>query len=66
MEFKIGKAGKFVQCLPCNITEKLEEGGGRIKKHEERKLVKQFEKQEPLGNNLGDLLKAALAKQNGE
>ncbi|RJG24254.1 DNA topoisomerase III [Paenibacillus thiaminolyticus] len=66
MEFKIGKAGKFVQCLPCNITEKLEEGGGRIKKHEERKLVKQFEKQEPLGNNLGDLLKAALAKQNDE
>ncbi|WP_374020152.1 DNA topoisomerase III [Paenibacillus thiaminolyticus] len=66
MEFKIGKAGKFVQCLPCNITEKLEEGGGRIKKHEERKLVKQFEKQEPLGNNLGDLLKAALAKQDGE
>ncbi|WCR26519.1 DNA topoisomerase III [Paenibacillus thiaminolyticus] len=66
MEFKIGKAGKFVQCLPCNITEKLEEGGGRIKKHEERKLVKQFEKQEPLGNNLGELLKAALAKQDGE
>ncbi|MDU5145125.1 MAG: DNA topoisomerase 3 [Paenibacillus dendritiformis] len=66
MEFKIGKAGKFVQCLPCNITEKLEDGGGRIKKHEERKLVKQFEKQEPLGNNLGELLKAALAKQDGE
>ncbi|GAC43830.1 DNA topoisomerase III [Paenibacillus popilliae] len=66
MEFKTGKAGKFVQCLPCNITEKLEEGGGRIKKHEERRLVKQFEKQEPLGNNLGDLLKVALAKQNGE
>lgn len=66
MEFKIGKAGKFVQCLPCNITEKLEEGGGRIKKHEERKLVKQFEKQEPFGNNLGELLKAALAKQDGE
>lgn len=66
MEFKIGKAGKFVQCLPCNITEKLEEGGGKVKKHEERKLVKQFEKQEPLGNNLGELLKAALAKQNDE
>ncbi|MCM3341937.1 DNA topoisomerase III [Paenibacillus sp. MER TA 81-3] len=64
MEFKIGKAGKFVQCLPCNITEKLEEGGGKVRKREERQLVKQYEKQEPIGNNLGELLKAALSKQD--
>ncbi|MFW5436508.1 DNA topoisomerase III [Paenibacillus apiarius] len=64
MEFKIGKAGKFVQCLPCNITEKLEEGGGKVRKREERQLIKQYEKQEPIGNNLGELLKAALSKQD--
>ncbi|UHA74817.1 DNA topoisomerase III [Paenibacillus sp. 481] len=63
MELKDGKAGKFFQCLPCNITQKLEEGGGKLRKHEERKLVKQFEKQEPIGSNLGELLKAAMAKQ---
>ncbi|SYX86077.1 DNA topoisomerase 3 [Paenibacillus alvei] len=63
MEFKIGKAGKYVQCLACNITEKLEEGGGKARKHETRNLIKKYEKQESIGNSLGDLLKAAMAKQ---
>ncbi|MBD8498411.1 DNA topoisomerase III [Paenibacillus arenosi] len=64
MELKTGKVGKFFQCLPCNVIEKLDGDGGKVKKHEERKLVKQFAKQESLGSNLGDLLKAALAKQD--
>lgn len=64
MELKQGKAGKYFRCVNCNIVEKLEDvGGGKVKKHEERKLVKQYAKQEPIGSNLGDLLKAALAKQ---
>ncbi|MCR8844253.1 DNA topoisomerase III [Paenibacillus sp. SC116] len=64
MEMKTGKSGKFFQCLPCNVIEKLDGVGGKVKKHEERKLVKQYTKQESLGSNLGDLLKAALAKQD--
>ena len=63
MELKVGKAGKYFQCLPCNIVEKLEASGGKVKKHEERKLVQQFSRQESIGSNLGDLLKAALEKQ---
>lgn len=64
MELKIGKAGKYVQCLACNITEKLEEGGGKARKHETRKLLQKYSKPEPIGNSLGDLLKAAQAKQD--
>ncbi|WP_028593375.1 DNA topoisomerase III [Paenibacillus assamensis] len=64
MELKTGKVGKFFQCLPCNVIEKLDGASGKVKKHEERKLVKQYSKQESIGSNLGDLLKAALAKQD--
>lgn len=67
MELKDGKAGKYFQCLPCNIVEKLDtSGGGKVKKHEERKLVQQFSKSESIGSNLGDLLKAALEKQQSD
>ncbi|MGZ9583951.1 DNA topoisomerase III [Paenibacillus marinisediminis] len=66
MELKDGKAGKYFQCLPCNIVEKLEASGGKVKKHEERKLVQQYSRQESIGSNLGDLLKAALEKQQGD
>ncbi|MDK8181926.1 DNA topoisomerase III [Paenibacillus sp. UMB4589-SE434] len=66
MEIKQGKAGKFFQCLPCNFVEKLDASGGKLRKHEERKLVQQFSKQESIGSNLGDLLKAALEKQQSE
>lgn len=67
MELKTGKAGKYVQCLPCNITETLDgQGGGRVNKREQQQLVKQYQKQEPIGSNLGDALRAALERQSKE
>ncbi|GIO45129.1 DNA topoisomerase III [Paenibacillus apis] len=64
MELKEGKAGLYVQCLPCGITETLNKDSKHVNKREQQKLVKQYAKQESLGNNLGDLLKAALEKQD--
>ncbi|MVP00200.1 DNA topoisomerase III [Paenibacillus lutrae] len=66
MEMKTGKAGKYVQCLPCNVVEVLGESTGRVAKHQQQKLVKQYSKQENLGSSLGDALKAALSRQDGE
>lgn len=65
MELKTGKAGKYVQCLGCNVIEMLEDGKGRINKREQQQLVKKYEKKEPVGTNLGDLLRAAM-EQKGE
>ncbi|NMO97405.1 DNA topoisomerase III [Paenibacillus lemnae] len=63
MEMKEGKAGLFVQCLGCGITETLNKDSKHINKREERKLVQQYAgKQESVGNNLGELLKAAMEK----
>ncbi|MBV6714477.1 DNA topoisomerase III [Paenibacillus chitinolyticus] len=64
MELKTGKAGKYVQCLPCNVVEVLGESTGKVAKHQQQKLVKQYSKQEDLGSSLGDALKAALAKKD--
>lgn len=66
MEMKEGKAGLFVQCLGCGITETLNKDNKRVNKREERKLVQQYSKQESIGSNLGDLLKAALEKSKSE
>lgn len=63
MELKEGKAGLYVQCLPCGLTEVLDKDKTRVNKHEQQKLVKQYAKQESLGSNLGELLKAALAEK---
>ncbi|MFB5762889.1 DNA topoisomerase III [Paenibacillus medicaginis] len=63
MELKEGKAGLYVQCLPCGLTEVLDKDKSRVNKHEQQKLVKQYAKQESLGSNLGELLKAALAEK---
>lgn len=63
MEMKEGKAGLYVQCLPCGITETLNKDSKHINKREQQKLVKQYAKQETLGSNLGELLKAALEKK---
>lgn len=63
MELKEGKAGMFVRCLPCGITEVLDKDKKHVNKREQQKLVKQYSKQESLGSNLGDLLKAALEKK---
>lgn len=65
MELKEGKAGMYVQCLPCGITETLNKDSKHINKREQQKLVQQFSKsQESAGTNLGDLLKAAMEKKN--
>ncbi|WP_310551195.1 DNA topoisomerase III [Paenibacillus glufosinatiresistens] len=63
MELKEGKAGRYVQCLPCGITETVDKDNGRVNKREQQKLVQQYSKPESLGTSLGDLLKAALEKQ---
>lgn len=63
MELKEGKAGMFVQCLGCGITETLKKDAKHVNKREERKLVQQYSKQESIGSNLGELLKAALEQK---
>ncbi|USB33863.1 DNA topoisomerase III [Paenibacillus sp. YPG26] len=63
MEMKEGKAGLFVQCLSCGITETMNKDSKHVNKRETQKLVKQYAKQESLGSNLGDLLKAALEQK---
>lgn len=66
MEMKEGKAGAYVQCLGCGITETLNKDSKHVNKREERKLVQKYSKQESIGSNLGDLLKAALEKSKSE
>ncbi|MFK4344193.1 MULTISPECIES: DNA topoisomerase III [unclassified Paenibacillus] len=66
MEMKEGKAGLYVRCLSCGITETLDKDKQRVNKREQQKLVRQYEKQEPLGSSLGDLLKAALEQKQGK
>ncbi|WP_223068876.1 DNA topoisomerase III [Paenibacillus caui] len=63
MELREGKAGLYVQCLPCGITETVNKDGQRVNKREQQKLVKQYAKQESLGANLGELLKAAMEQK---
>lgn len=63
MEIKEGKAGLYVQCLPCGITETLDKDKQHVNKRDQQKLVKQYAKQESIGSNLGDLLKAAMEKK---
>lgn len=64
MLLREGKKGMFVQCQPCGITEVLNKDSTHINKREQQKLVQRYaKKQESVGNNLGDLLKAALEKQ---
>lgn len=63
MELKEGKAGMFVQCLGCGITETLDKDHKHVNKREQQKLVQKYSKQESIGSNLGELLKAALEGQ---
>lgn len=64
MEMKEGKAGPYVQCLGCGITETMNQDSKHVNKREQQKLVNQFaKKQESIGSNLGDLLKAAMEKK---
>ncbi|GIQ63134.1 hypothetical protein PACILC2_17020 [Paenibacillus cisolokensis] len=39
--------------------------GGRVSKHEQRKLIEKYSDNAPLSNSLGDALRAAL-QQKGE
>jgi DNA topoisomerase-3 len=64
MEIHEGKAGMYFQCRPCNIVEKAEERKSVVSKGEERKLLQKYSKTESFGTSLGDLLKAALGKEN--
>lgn len=63
MEMKEGKAGLYVQCITCGITETMNKDSKHINKREQQKLVKQYAKQESIGSNLGDLLRAAMEKK---
>jgi len=65
MELRAGKAGKYFQCKPCNVVEKLDdESGKRGRKGQNRDLVKKYQKESPLSSSLGDALKAALEEKN--
>lgn len=66
MELRNGKAGKFFHCRPCNVIEMAgDKQGGRVSKHEQRKLIEKYSDNAPLSNSLGDALRAAL-QQKGE
>ncbi|MBP2000894.1 DNA topoisomerase-3 [Paenibacillus shirakamiensis] len=66
MEMKEGKAGLYVQCLACGITETMNKDSKHINKRETQQLVKKYAKPEPMGSSLGDLLKAAMEKKEGK
>ncbi|MCM3629267.1 DNA topoisomerase III [Paenibacillus glycanilyticus] len=67
MEIHNGKAGKYAQCRPCNVIEMLgDKQGGRINKHQQKKMIDQYSDNVSLSNSLADALKAAMNKQNNE
>ncbi|GIP38075.1 DNA topoisomerase III [Paenibacillus sp. J31TS4] len=61
MELHTGKAGKYVQCRRCNIVETLssEARSGKAS----RAMLKEYTDNKPIGNSLGDALRAALEKK---
>jgi DNA topoisomerase-3 len=65
MEIHNGKAGKYAQCRPCNVIEMLgDKQGGRINKHQQKKMIDQYSDNVSLSNSLADALKAAMNKEN--
>jgi DNA topoisomerase-3 len=67
MELHEGKAGKYAQCRPCNVIEMLDdERQGRLNKRAERELLRKYAGSAGFGNSLGEALKAALERQDGE
>lgn len=64
MEIHDGKAGTYFQCRSCNVVEKAADRKKTVSKKEERKLVQKYTKDEGFGNSLGDLLKAAMNKED--
>lgn len=64
MELHNGKAGKYAQCRLCNVIEKLDDSAkGKFSRRRESQLARQYSDNVALGTNLGEALKAALAKQ---
>jgi DNA topoisomerase-3 len=64
MEIHNGKAGKYAQCRPCNVIEMLgDKQGGRVNKHQQKKMIDQYSDNVSLSNSLADALKAAMNKQ---
>lgn len=66
MEIHTGKAGKYAQCRRCNVIEMLEDkkSGGRMNRHQQKRMIEQYSDNTTLSNSLGDALKAALSKQD--
>ena len=64
MEIHNGVAGTYFQCRSCNVVEKAADRKKTVSKKEERKLVQKYTKDEGFGNSLGDLLKAAMNKDD--
>lgn len=68
MEILENKNGAYFKCKSCNLTEKMEQKGKRSKKmtkHEEKKLMKQYQKEadEAIESSLALALKAAMEEQ---
>ncbi|TBL80397.1 DNA topoisomerase III [Paenibacillus thalictri] len=66
MEIHTGKNGKYAQCRHCNVIEMLGEKGGRVNKKQQAQLISQYSDQMELTSSLGDALKAALSRNDGE
>ncbi|MNY67780.1 hypothetical protein D3C86_2054340 [compost metagenome] len=70
MEIHTGKAGKYFQCRPCNVVEKIDgesTGGGRkATAKANRQLIEKFSDQSGVGNSLADKLLAALQQKKDD
>ncbi|MFF2480753.1 DNA topoisomerase III [Paenibacillus sp. NPDC058071] len=65
MEIHDGKAGKYFQCRPCNVIEMVgDKQGGRVNKHQQKKMIAQYSDNVSLSNSLADALKAALSEKD--
>jgi DNA topoisomerase-3 len=62
MVLRQGKAGKFFQCKPCNVIEKLDADEKRGRKSRDAN-IKKYQQQAPLSSSLGDALRAALEEK---
>jgi DNA topoisomerase-3 len=68
MEIHEGKAGKYAQCRSCNVIEKLEGqgAGGKAGRRQQEQLIRKYSEKAPLGNSLGEALKAALEQKGND
>lgn len=67
MEIHDGKAGKYFQCRPCNLVEKVEDvSANRHAGRVPRSLLKEYSNKASINTSLADALKAALQNQGDE